>query len=306
MGLFGRKGNRESSHETESNVPSRELAGPSLRVLQGFREDEPLPDPIVRLTRYLRERFGVDRGDYVVLRKGERMIRARVEVSSAEDGTRDVARLNPRSRALLDAGIGDRVDIFPREVLFLLIDTSGSMADFVSGVVKMEASKNAVREFIRSKFLMRQGDRIGIIGFGESARVIEHPSIEYEHLENRTDVLMPNGSTALFEGMKTAIDNLASLAGAKRIVLLTDGVPTTTGRGPIIDLAKRAASRSIVIDTVGVGSPFDFMSYDEPLLRRIAAITGGTFRRVLDIQQLSGQFRELAEGKNYTHLLPEK
>ena len=34
--------------------------------------------------------------------------------------------------------------------------------------------------------------------------------------------------------------------------------------------------------------------------------TGGTFRRVLDIQQLTGQFRELAEGKNYKYLLPEK
>lgn len=306
MGLFGKKESRGEGPETDHNLPSKELVNPSLQILQGFREDENLTEPIVRLTRFFRERFGVGRGDRVVLKKGDRMIQARVEVSSAEDGNRDVARLNPRSRELLDAAIGDRVDIMPREVMFLLIDTSGSMSDFVSGIVKMEASKNAVREFIRSKFLMGQGDRLGIIGFGERAMMIETPSVNYEHVENRADILTPNGSTALFEGMKMAIDNLSAEGGAKRIVLLTDGVPTTTGRGPVIDLAKQAAALHIVIDTVGVGSPFDFMSYDEPLLRRIAAITGGTFRRVLDIQQLSDQFRELAIGKNYTHLLPEK
>jgi Mg-chelatase subunit ChlD len=305
MGLFGKREKRGRGTHADHVLPSKDLVTPSLAILRGFREDENLNEPVVRLTRFFRERFGVGRGDTVVLKKGDRMIRARVEVSSAEDGSRDVARLNPRSRELLDASIGDRIDILPREVLFLLIDTSGSMADFVSGVVKMEASKNAVREFIRSKFLMGQGDRLGIIGFGERAVMIEPPSIEYEHVENRTGILSPSGSTALFEGMKMAIDNLTSEGGAKRIVLLTDGVPTTTGRGPVIDLAKQAASRHIVIDTVGVGSPFDFMSYDEPLLRRIAAITGGTFRRVLDIQQLTGQFRELALGKNYTHLLPE-
>jgi hypothetical protein len=106
--------------------------------------------------------------------------------------------------------------------------------------------------------------------------------------------------------MGLAIDHLSYTGGMKRIVLLTDGVPTTTGRQAVLSLAKKAASLKIVIDTVGVGSPFDFMGYDEALLRRIAAITGGTFRRVIDIQELTGQFRELAEGKNYTYLLPGK
>ena len=55
-----------------------------------------------------------------------------------------------------------------------------------------------------------------------------------------------------------------------------------------------------------IGVFFFAMGYDEGLLRRIASITGGTFRRVLDIQQLTGQFRELAEGKNYKYLLPEE
>jgi Mg-chelatase subunit ChlD len=180
------------------------------------------------------------------------------------------------------------------------------MADYISGTEKINAAKNAVVEFIRSKFLMGQGDRVGMISFGQYATIIEKPSVQYEFLENRVDALRPNGATAMFEGLRLSLDNLSTSSGAKRIVLLTDGIPTTTGRMSIISLAKEAATRKIVIDTVGVGTPFDLMGYDEMLLRRIAAITGGTFRRVMDIEQLSGQFRELAEGKNYTHLLPEK
>jgi Mg-chelatase subunit ChlD len=277
-----------------------------LTVREGFREDGGIPEPVVRLTRFFRERFGLERGGTVVLKKGGRYVRARVEVSSAKDGALPLARLNPRARELLEAQVGEEIQILPHETLVLLIDTSGSMADFITGVVKIEAAKNAVREFIRSKFLMRQNDRIGIVSFGQTASWIERPSVQYEQLENRALTLAPGGATAMYEGLRMSIDNLAQVGGARRIVLLTDGVPTTTGKGQIIGLAREAAEKSIVIDTVGVGSPFDFMGYDEQLLRRIAEITGGTFRRVVDIQQLTGQFRELAEGKNYTRLLPEK
>lgn len=300
MGLF-----RKDSEEKQSGLPTTIFQNPSLRVLEGFKNDSDSKEAIVRLTKQLRDQLGLRKGDTVTLRKGDRIVKARVEVSSAADGAKTVARLNPRSRELLGAGLGDEIEVIPPETCILLIDTSGSMADFISGIVKLEATKNAVVEFIRSKYLMRDGDRIGIISFGEFATAVERPTVDYEHLEGRTGTLSANGSTAMYEGMSMAMDVLPP-GGLKRIVLLTDGVPTTTGRLSIISLAKRAASESIVIDTVGVGSPFDFMGYDEQLLRRIAAITGGTFRRVLDIQELTGQFIELAQGKNYTYLLPEK
>jgi uncharacterized protein YegL len=301
MGIFKKK-----DDERNENLPSTIFLNPGIRVLEGFKGDVEIPEPIIRLTKYMREKFGLNRGDYVVLQKDDKMIKAKVEVSSAADADGHICRLNRASRDLLLVNVGDEIEIIPAETLILLIDTSGSMGDYVSGIVKMEATKNAVREFIRSKFLMNQDDKIGIISFGEYAHTVERPSVNYEYLENRTDVLVPNGATAMYEGMSLSIDLLSSTEGAKRILLLTDGIPTTSGRMAIINLAKKAASKHIVIDTVGVGSPFDFMSYDEALLRRIAAITGGTFRRVLDIQQLSGQFKELARGKNYSYLLPEK
>lgn len=300
MGIFHKKDDGESQ-----NLPTTIFINPSLRVLEGFKGDSEIPEPIIRLTKYMREKFGVSRGDSVVLKMEDRLVKARVEVSSASDGEGEICRLNKTVRDILEAEIGDDIEVVPPESLILLIDNSGSMGDYISGIMKMEATKNAVREFIRSKFLMGHDDRIGIISFGEFATIIERPSVNYEHLENRAGIIIPNGSTAMYEGMSLSIDVLSS-PGAKRIVLLTDGIPTTSGRLSIISLAKRAASKHIVIDTVGVGSPFDLMGYDEGLLKKIAAITGGTFRRVLDIQELTGQFKELAEGKNYTHLLPGK
>jgi Mg-chelatase subunit ChlD len=302
--LFRKKDSKPETNDTDRSLPVR-YESPILRIQQAFKGDENAAEPIVRLTRYFRERFGVSRGDYLVLKKGSQYARARVEVSSSEDGVDSIARLNPKARELLNARVGEDIEILPHETMILLIDTSGSMADFISGTVKMEAAKTALREFIRSKFLMRQNDRVGIASFGEHASMVEPPSVRYEHLEHRSASLTPSGATAMYEGLRLCIDNLSPMGGAKRVVLLTDGVPTTTGKLSIINLAREAAEKKIVIDTVGVGSPFDFMGYDEQLLRRIAAITGGTFRRVLDVQQLSSQFRELAEGKNYTYLLPE-
>ena len=300
MGLFRKQNNGE-----EAGLPTTIFQNPTLKILEGFKEDGEATDAIVRLTRHLRERLGLKRGDTVTLRSGDRYVKARVEVSSAADGTRNIARLNPHSRELLGADIGAEIEVIPPETCMLLIDTSGSMADYISGIVKLDATKNAVVEFIRSKFLMDHGDRTGIISFGEFATVVERPTVKYEHLENRVHTLSANGSTSMYEGLSLAMDVLPQ-GGVQRVVLLTDGVPTTTGKMSIISLAKRAATKRIVIDTVGVGSPFDFMGYDEHLLRRIAAITGGTFKRVLDIQELTGQFVELARKKNYTYLLPEK
>ncbi len=300
MGLFGKKNSEE-----ETALPAV-FENPRLTAREGFKGDSELSEPLIRLSKQLRERFGVRRGDYVSVKRGDRVARARVEVSSASDGSRSIIRMNARARELLNAQLGDDIEVIPHETLILLIDTSGSMSDFISGKVKIDAAKNAVVEFIRSKFLMAQGDRVGIASFGQVAAFVEKPSSDYERLEGRVDALVPNGSTAMYEGLRISLDELASVGGAKRIVLLTDGMPTTTGRMSIISMAKEAASRNIVIDTVGVGSPFDFISYDEMLLKRIAAITGGTFRRVMDVEQLTGQFRELAEGKNYTYLLPEK
>jgi uncharacterized protein YegL len=301
MGIFKKK-----SEQNESALPSTIFLNPSLKVLEGFREDAEIPEPIIRLTKFMRDKYGLKKGDMVLLRKGEALVKAKVEVSSTTDRSDEVCRLNKSARELLAVNLGEEVDIIPPETLILLIDTSGSMGDYISGIMKIDATKNAVREFIRSKFLMGQEDRIGIVGFGQFVSIVEKPSNSYERLENRADTLLSNGATAMYEGMNLAIDMLSISSGAKRIILLTDGIPTTTGKMAIISLAKTAAEKRIVIDTVGVGSPFDFMGYDEGLLRRIAAITGGTFRRVLDIQQLTGQFRELAEGKNYKYLLPEK
>jgi hypothetical protein len=301
MGIFKKK-----NDQNDSELPSTIFLNPSLKILEGFKEDAEIPEPIIRLTKFMREKYGLKKGDTVLLRKGEALVKVKVEVSTAADGSDEVCRLNKNARELLAVNLGEEVDIIPPETLILLIDTSGSMGDYISGIMKIDATKNAVREFIRSKFLMGQEDRIGIVGFGQFAAIVEKPSTSYEHLENRSDTLLPNGATSMYEGMNLSIDMLSLSSGAKRIILLTDGIPTTTGKMAIISLAKTAAEKRIVIDTVGVGSPFDFMGYDEGLLRRIAAITGGTFRRVLDIQQLTGQFRELAEGKNFKYLLPEK
>jgi len=203
--------------------------------------------------------------------------------------------------------------------LMLAVDLSGSMEarDFTLGgrtVNRLSATKAVAGEFIDR----REGDRLGLILFGERAYLQAPLTFDRETVK-----------TLLFEsaiglaGEKTAIGDAITLA-VKRIhdeneggvpedeqvlVLLTDGANTAGAITPL-KAAELAGQVGLKIYTIGIGAETmeipsllgnrmrqvnPSLDLDEDTLTRIAETTGGRYFRATDTASLQEIYRILDE-----------
>jgi Mg-chelatase subunit ChlD len=260
--------------------------------------DEHDAEPVVRLSGEMRRNLGLADGQYVNLQSGEHRLPARVEAGAAEDG--QTARLNPMARGMLQVEVGDLVEIVPYETLVLLIDASGSMDEGLGFLKsKMDATREAIDRLIAGKARSRERDLVGVVTFGEECTLISEPLADMEALARRARGLRTCGRTAMFEGLAYTLEVLDEAGGLRRVILLSDGCPTTTGSSLILDLAAKARDMGVVIDTIGVGGAVRDrqVSYDEELLRGIATITGGRFSHVHEVKALEEEFELLGDAK---------
>jgi Ca-activated chloride channel family protein len=208
--------------------------------------------------------------------------------------------------------VGDELEVpVSGRNLMLAVDLSGSMdqKDFVIGnrrVDRLTATKAVASDFISR----REGDRIGLILFGERAYLQVPLTLDRETVK----VLLMEAEIGL-AGEKTAIGDAITLA-VKRIhdqaadaseqvlILLTDGANTAGEVDPIkaAELAKQVGLR---IYTIGIGAEQLEVSsllgglrsinpssdLDEATLTRIADITGGRYFRAKDTAGLQDIYR---------------
>jgi len=269
-----------------------------LEVGAQMAGDEHDAEPVVRLSDALRRSLGLAGGEYVNLQSGEHRLPARVEVG--DGGADQTARLNPMARGMLQVEVGDLVEIVPYETLVLLIDASGSMDEGLGFMKsKMDATREAIDRLIAGKARSRERDLVGVVTFGEECTLISEPLADMEALARRARGLRACGRTAMFEGLAYTLEVLEEAGGLRRVILLSDGCPTTTGSSLVLDLAAKARDLGVVIDTVGVGGAArgQGVSFDEELLRGIATITGGRFSHVHEVKALEEEFELLADAK---------
>ncbi len=200
--------------------------------------------------------------------------------------------------------------------LMLAIDLSGSMEvrDFSlagQNVNRLIATKAVAGEFIDR----REGDRIGLILFGERA-YLQAP-LTFDRTTVKTLLLE---SVIGLAGEKTAIGDAIGLAvrrirdaGADAseqvLILLTDGA-NTAGSIPPVKAAELAAAEGLKIYTIGIGA--DRMTIqsgfsgrlqqvnpstalDERTLTTIAELTGGQYFRARDTRSLTRIYARLDE-----------
>lgn len=187
---------------------------------------------------------------------------------------------------------GEGVDII------LCMDVSGSMLaqDFTPN--RLEAMKQVAANFVDN----RETDRIGLVIFaGESftaSPLTTDKNLLKSQIYNAQSSFLSDG-TAIGDGLATSVDRLKESKSKSRvIILLTDG----ENQGGLIDplTAKEIAkSVGIKVYTIGMGSegfaPVPTQSatgevvmqrqkvnIDEPLLKQIAAETGGLYFRARD------------------------
>ncbi len=199
--------------------------------------------------------------------------------------------------------LGERIDIpVSGRDLMLAVDLSGSMGaeDFeVNGQVlnRLQVVKKVAGEFIQR----REGDRIGLILFGEQA-YLQTPLTFDTHTVNimlqEALIGIAGKATAIGDAIGLAIKRLADKEASSRVlILLTDGA-NTAGEVTPLKAAELAAQQQLKIYTIGVGAETREVGglffrrqvknteIDEKTLQQVAAITGGKYYRARNTQEL--------------------
>lgn len=194
--------------------------------------------------------------------------------------------------------------------IVIALDVSTSMLARDLKPDRLEASKKMAIEFIDG----RPNDRIGLVlyegeAFTQSPLTTDHRVLKDLFLKARSGLI--EGGTAVGMGLATAINRLReSEAKSKVVILLTDGV-NNAGTIQPVDAAQIAAQLGIRVYTIGVGtigkalSPiarypngqfrYDYVDVDldEPMMKKVADITGGKYFRATDEHKLREIYQEI-------------
>ncbi|MFE1598308.1 VWA domain-containing protein [Methylobacterium sp. ID0610] len=188
----------------------------------------------------------------------------------------------------------------PTRDLLLLVDLSGSMdaRDFRDAAGRPTDRLTAVKEVLDGFLARRQGDRVGVVVFGDAPFVLVPFTTDLtlcRALVRETAVGMAGPRTVLGDAIGLGITLFdRSGARARTIIALTDGNDTAS-RVPPAEAARIARDRGITIHTVAIGDPAAVgeEKLDEAALREVAATTGGGFSRARDRDALAGIYRRL-------------
>ncbi|MBF0486282.1 MAG: VWA domain-containing protein [Candidatus Omnitrophica bacterium] len=184
--------------------------------------------------------------------------------------------------------------------IILVIDTSKSMLTEDVKPNRLERTKLAVKDLIKKL----KGDRIGLIAFSGDAFLVCPLTVDYSgfllSLDDLSTETIPRGGTNIDRAIQEAIKGYREVPSQyKAVVVVTDG---ENWEGDPLHWAKVASEQKIRIYTVGIGTKdgemirvpndkgeMEFLKdkdgnfvksrLNEPLLKEIAAATGGGYAR---------------------------
>jgi Ca-activated chloride channel family protein len=199
--------------------------------------------------------------------------------------------------------------------IVVALDMSGSMVseDFVvdgQRVNRFDMARRVLKGFIDQ----RPNDRIGLVLFASQAYIATPLTLDHDYLEADLDRLkigdIDQNSTAIGDGLATAVNRLRDLkAKSKIVILMTDGQNNAGKIDPVM-AANAAAALGVKVYTVGIGEhgmapmpvymggqkvgyqnvPVDI---DEDTLRQIAEKTGGNYYRADNAKKFQEIYAEI-------------
>jgi Ca-activated chloride channel homolog len=188
----------------------------------------------------------------------------------------------------------------PTRDLLLAVDLSGSMGaqDFTaadgSRIDRLTAVKQVLGDFLQR----RDGDRVGLVVFGDAAFVqapFTRDLAVVRQLLEETAVRMAGPKTAFGDAIGLAITLFERSKLEQRVmIILTDGNDTGS-QVPPAEAAAIAGQRGIVIHTVAIGDPGSVgeEALDEEALKAVAAATGGSYYFAKERDSLEGVYAAL-------------
>ncbi len=189
------------------------------------------------------------------------------------------------------------VEMTPREqkdsvALIFVLDTSGSMANYVRSQKKIELAIAAIRAGIRN---LDPKDQAAVLGFDVKLRNISSLTSDHDALIDVVGRLKPTGGTTV---MKAAIETAGKMLNAsdakrKHIILLSDG-KSEGAYSEFIDIAQKVAEARIGITSIAIGDTA------KDLLEAIAKAGNGRYIPVQNVHELPKVLMDaVRETQNY-------
>ncbi|MCQ4118510.1 VWA domain-containing protein [Rhodococcus tibetensis] len=201
-----------------------------------------------------------------------------------------------------------------RATVILVIDVSLSMKATDVEPTRLAAAQDAAKSFADG---LTPGINLGLVAFAGTASVLVSPTTNREASKVAIDNLQLSERTATGEAIFTSlqsIDTLAAVLGGSdqappaRIVLLSDGKQTVPEnpddpRGGFT-AARQAKEKDVPISTISFGTSYGKVEIederipvpvDDPSLREIASLSGGSFFTASSLEELRDVYDTLEE-----------
>ncbi|AGH81344.1 hypothetical protein PCNPT3_07030 [Psychromonas sp. CNPT3] len=191
--------------------------------------------------------------------------------------------------------------------IMVVVDLSGSMQkkDFVNQqghkISRLDAVKEVLTDFIKT----RQGDRLGLILFGDAAFVQTPFTADHDvwlDLLMQTRVNMAGKSTHLGDAIGLTIkrfneatkNQTSEKTREKVAIILSDGNDTGSYVPPI-DAAMVAKVNAVRIYMIAIGDPKSVgeQSLDMQTINKIASVSGGQAYQALNQQELLNAYAKI-------------
>jgi Ca-activated chloride channel family protein len=187
--------------------------------------------------------------------------------------------------------------------LVLAVDLSQSMRETDFQIQGRQVDRLTATKWVANDFIARrEGDRIGLILFGEQAYLQTPLTFDRDTvltLLNESQIGLAGRRTAIGDAIGLAVKRLRKKeAGHRVLILLTDGA-NTAGEVEPLQAAELAAREGLTIYTIGIGADEMIVrgllssrrvnpsaDLDEKMLRTIAEQTGGQYFRARDTSEL--------------------
>jgi len=193
----------------------------------------------------------------------------------------------PNSQRQLAISLSASAPNFERNIplnLCLILDHSGSMNGRPLETVKKAANRLVDK--------LQTGDRLSVVVFDHRAKVL----IPNQFIDNREQIkqqinrLTADGGTAIDEGMRLGIEELAK--GKQETVsqafLLTDGENEHGNNERCLKFAQLAAGYNLTLNTLGFGD-----HWNQDILEKIADAASGTLSYIAQPEQAEEEFSRL-------------
>ncbi|HMF96988.1 MAG TPA: VWA domain-containing protein [Vicinamibacterales bacterium] len=176
--------------------------------------------------------------------------------------------------AVFDNGRRVPIDFFTNEdtpvTIGLVVDASGSMRSKIGEVVA------ATLAFAKSS---NPNDELFAVRFNDDVRhaVADAPFLlasDVTRLEAAMTSVRPDGRTALYDGIMTALDHLSQGTRARKALIVISDGGDNASTAQLDDVLKRARDSNAAIYTVGIYDESD-IDRNPRVLKALAQTTGG-------------------------------